>query len=192
MRSAFPLFQSHLDFAHMLWRQHLEPGDVAIDATCGNGHDTLALAKRILPSGKLYALDIQKSALAAAKKLVEETLGKQDNIVYLLQDHETLPGEEEGVKLIVYNLGYLPGGDHSRTTQTPTTLRSIQNGLPLLAPGGALSITCYPGHPEGAREEAALLSFASTLPPTHYNICHHRFINRQNSPSLLLIQTPKN
>lgn len=172
----------------MLWRQHLEPGDVAIDATCGNGHDTLALAKRILPSGKLYALDIQKSALGAAKKLVEETLGKQDNIVYLLQDHETLPGEEEGVKLIVYNLGYLPGGDKSITTKTEITLKSVGAALKKLQPGGIVCITCYPGHEEGAIEQEALLEFCKTLDPKAFSITHHQWINREKAPSLLLIQ----
>src|SRR6185436_10014836 len=81
------------------------------------------------------------------------------NITFLHQCHTQLP-QDEKVKLIVYNLGYLPGGNKSLTTLTSTTLTSLNTAYALLAPGGALSITCYPGHPEGAREEAAIHSWA--------------------------------
>ena len=57
-------------------------------------------------------------------------------------------------KLIVYNLGYLPGSDKLLTTKTSSTLLSVEKALSLIAPNGAISITCYPGHEEGKKEEA--------------------------------------
>jgi hypothetical protein len=37
----------------------LQPGDVAVDATCGNGHDSLFMAQAIGPTGELHAVDVQ-------------------------------------------------------------------------------------------------------------------------------------
>jgi hypothetical protein len=85
----------------------------------------------------------------------------------------------------VYNLGYLPGGKKSITTQTDTTLESVKLSLELLADDGAISITCYPGHEEGAREEKELLAFAETLSSKEWNVCQHKWLNRPRSPSLL-------
>ena len=36
---------SHLGLAHSIWGQVLRPGSVVVDATCGNGHGALAIAK---------------------------------------------------------------------------------------------------------------------------------------------------
>lgn len=183
MLSQFPLFQSHLDLAHTLWKKVILPGDIVIDATCGNGNDTLVLAK-ILEQGTLYAIDIQKKALEIAKQKLET----ENHIRWIHACHSKFPQEITHAKLIVYNLGYLPGGRKEVTTQTETTLMSIQNGLKLLVDGGCMSITCYPGHPEGAKEEENILAFASQLDPKTWSCCHHRWINRNQSPSLLWIQ----
>jgi len=171
-------FHDHLLRAHSYWKALLHPTDIAIDATCGNGHDTAILAA-LLPQGHIYALDIQPKALANAQQRV---LGP---ITWILGSHARLPDVRPC--LIVYNLGYLPGGDKTLTTQTDTTLQSLSHALQILQPGGALSIMCYPGHPEGAKEEQAILAWATTLP--HITCCHHRWINRPQSPSLLWIQT---
>lgn len=181
----YPLFRSHLDLAHSYWERLIQPTDTIIDATCGNGHDTLFLTS--LNPHKIYACDIQEQAIAATK----EKLGdKQNNITFILACHSTFPEEIEksSVRLIVYNLGYLPGGDKELTTQLETTLQSIKSACDLIAPGGAISITCYPGHPEGAMEEEKLLEECSRLDSKTWNCCHHRWLNRSKSPSLLLLQ----
>lgn len=90
--------------------------------------------------------------------------------------------------LIVYNLGYLPGGDKTITTESSTTLESLQAAFPLIMPGGAISIACYPGHPSGKTEEENVMTFASSLDPQVWSCCHHRWLNRRNAPSLILIQ----
>lgn len=188
MGTHFPLFRSPLDLAHRFWESILQPGDMAVDATAGNGHDTLFLAR--LPLTKLYALDIQESACTNTSTLLKTELSESDlgKVEVICQSHSTFPKGTEGAKLIVYNLGYLPGGDKSKTTMTGTTLQSLESALSLVAAGGAISLTCYPGHPEGAKEEESLLQFANQLPKEDWCVTHIRFSNRNQSPSLLFIQ----
>ncbi len=180
----FPLFKSHLDLAHHYWKQLVQPGDVVVDATCGNGQDTLFLAS--LQPGCLYALDIQEDALANTKAL----LGAVTQVVFHRGCHSQFPEEirPQTVKLFVYNLGYLPGGDKTLTTLSETTLLSLKRALDLVMPGGAISVTCYPGHPEGALEESKILEWVQGLDRRVWSCCHHRWCNRAKAPSLLLIQ----
>lgn len=190
--STFPLFQSHLDLAHSYWTRLIQKGDHVIDATAGNGHDTLKLATLALTenSGFLWSLDIQQQALDNTLKLLTTHGSPTQNICLLNHNHSTFPTfiPHNSIKLIVYNLGYLPGGNKNITTQTNSTLQSIQNAQPLIQHGGAISITCYPGHTEGAHEQQQILQLTSPWNPKNWNITLHQFTNRQNSPSLLLIQ----
>ena len=181
MKRHFSLFQSHLNFAHKLWSQVVDSQCVVIDATCGNGHDSAYLA--LLNPLKLFCLDILKEAIDATKDRLE---GYDGAVEYLRGCHSTLPEVE--ADLVVYNLGYLPGGDKSLTTQVETTLTSVNQALTRVKPGGVISITCYPGHPEGALEEKALWEWCQTLDPAVWCCSTHQFINRKQSPSLLLIQ----
>lgn len=194
MRHSFPLFQSHLDLAHSYWSQIVQIGDIVIDATCGNGHDTLKLCQLTLSidKGKVYAFDIQEQAIISACHYLESHLTIELNQRIILQQrcHSTFPNElsPQSVKLIVYNLGYLPGGNKAKTTQVQTTLQSIHQAQELIQPGGAISLTCYPGHPEGAKEQEEILAYASQLSPKEWSCCHHVWLNRQQAPSLLLMQ----
>ena len=91
-------------------------------------------------------------------------------------------------RLIVYNLGYLPGGDKSLTTVTDITVKSVQKSLQMIPRGGAVSVTCYPGHLEGEKEEKALLEFCKMLNRKEWNVLFHQWINREKSPSLIWIE----
>jgi SAM-dependent methyltransferase len=193
MRDIFPLFSSPIQLAHILWEQLLGKNDIVIDATMGNGKDTLILAKILSKrgSGKVIALDIQPKALENTLKLLNENVSEfLPNIELLLTSHENFPSEiePESVKLIVYNLGYLPGADKELTTQTATTLVSIEKALDLLAPGGALSVTCYPGHAEGQKEHEAIKAFVKGLDSREFCVSEHVWPGRNLSPILLLIQ----
>jgi hypothetical protein len=194
MRQPFPLFQSHLDLAHAYWQRLVQPGDCVIDATCGNGWDTLALAQCALgpDKGVVYALDLQPEAVAATHSRLQAALdsGRFARVHVLQQSHDHFPAEisQGSVRLIVYNLGYLPGGDKALTTCLETTLASLEQALPLLCSGGCLSLTTYPGHAAGEKEHHALLAFASALDPAVWSCCHHRWLNRNAAPTLLLIQ----
>lgn len=194
MRTAFPLFQSHLDLAHRYWSALVQPGDVVIDATCGNGFDSLLLAQLALTehSGQLHLFDIQAEALDATRTRLNALLPatRMQRVLFHLQSHESFPATitTSSVRLIVFNLGYLPGGDKSLTTRVTTTVASIQNALSLLQQGGCVCVTAYPGHAEGAREETAVMALTKSLSAQEWSVCHHRWLNRQDAPSLLLIQ----
>ncbi len=177
----------HLSFAHNSWEKCVTPGDTVIDATVGNGHDTFFLAQLLKGQGRLIGYDIQPQALAQTqKRLAGLPAPWRDTVELRLESHVHF--SEAGVKLICYNLGYLPGGDKTITTQTGSTLSSIQNALSCLSLQGAISITCYPGHAEGALEQEAIVEFLKRLPTDQWNVCHHVWINRPLSPTWIWLQ----
>lgn len=173
-------FSPHLSLAKKYWQEHLAPSDLAIDATCGNGHDTLFLAQIC----HVVAIDIQRDAIQKTESLLEKMQKKAilHCMCHAQIDEVPLPFAP---KLIVYNLGYLPGGDKSLTTKVNTSLVSIKKSLGMLGDGGALSVMCYPGHEEGKREEEAILSFMKALP---WSVCYHQWINRALAPSLFWVK----
>lgn len=186
-------FRPHLQKAHSLWKEVIQPGDTVIDATCGNGNDTLVLANlTITPfSGAVFAFDIQDSALEATKIKLKENLPAHiyERITFQLECHSNFPSSlmPDSIALIVYNLGYLPGGNKSLTTNLETTLTSIKKALTLMKIDGMISVTCYPGHEEGQKEESALIDFVRHLDPKKYQCEYTSWINRPNSPTLLII-----
>jgi SAM-dependent methyltransferase len=186
------LFHSPITLAHHYWGLLLSPGDVVIDATCGNGKDTLFLAQKVLPQGFVFGLDLQPQAIQNTLALLQNNLPQEllSQIHLFQQSHETFPeiAYQKKISLIVYNLGYLPGGDKRLTTACSSTLTSIQKALDLVTTGGVISITCYPGHEEGAKEENLLKELLSTLPQDTWNVCHHTWVNREKAPSLFLLQ----
>ncbi len=172
----------HLSLAKTYWRAHLSPYDFAIDMTCGNGHDTQFLSS-LLPEGLVFSVDIQEKALTKAQELLREN----SRVQFFHQSHSAPLPIASPPRLIIYNLGYLPGGDKSITTKTETTLKSLEMARLLLESGGALSITCYPGHAEGGKEETEVIAWAKRLDPSKWRVCFHQWINRNFSPSLLWI-----
>jgi len=171
------MHKPHLLLAKDYWKAHLKPDDFVIDATCGNGHDTLFLSE-LLPEGLVYGIDIQKQALENTRL----RLGTAKNVQLFHQSHSASLPLPKPPRLIVFNLGYLPGGDKSITTMTGSTLDSLRYFLSILAEDGAISMTCYPGHDEGMREEKEVLAFVKDL-----NHTYHRW-EKERSPTLLWIR----
>lgn len=192
--SKFPLFQSHLDLSHSYWEKLVHKGDIVIDATCGNGHDSLKLAQLALTtdSGNLWAFDIQEQAIKQTFHLLSQSLEPEqvERIRLLQRSHAVFPDDiaNESVKLIVYNLGYLPGGNKAITTAVQSTLQSLDAAQKLISPGGAICLTCYPGHAEGAREQDHILDYTRRLHPRTWNITFHQWLNRHQAPALMLLQ----
>lgn len=184
----------HLEAAHTYWKECIKPGDTVIDATCGNGHDTLVLARLALEphSGLLYAMDIQEKALQNTRKRLAAEISPEclARVHFIQKCHSEFPSEikPNSVKVIVYNLGYLPGGDKTLTTRGEVTLQSIAAGLKLLKAGGMISLTLYPGHAEGKREEQMILDFVQNLDEGIWQWQHHRWGVRETAPSLLLVK----
>jgi SAM-dependent methyltransferase len=164
--------------AHELLRSSVGAGDTVIDATAGNGHDTIFLAQLIAPGGKVFAFDIQPEALAATRRRLEEAGVSPDLFELIPSGHETMedripPPWHGRVAAIVFNLGYLPGGDKSVITSPVTTIAAMNCATRLLRPGGILVAVLYTGHPGGMDEEAAVKTFASGLPAVHWQVEWH-------------------
>lgn len=185
------IFDSHLTLAHKYWNLCGKKGGFFVDATCGNGRDSLYLAKNFLTpdSGKLFCIDIQSEAIEATQHLLSHSLPAAilDQISYCLTCHTEIEFLPPNIDIFVYNLGYLPGGDKSLTTHSETTLLSIQKALNYLSPRGIISIMSYPGHDKGKIELDSLLDFVSSL-PYQYIVGRHQWINRSRSPELFLIK----
>ena len=170
-------------------RRTIRPGDTVVDATMGNGKDTLFLAELVGETGHVYAFDVQEEAVARTRERICEA-GFAGRTTLLLCGHEAMaqhvPG---GVRAIMFNLGWLPGAAHIVTTQTDTTLAAVNAAVSLLAPGGIVTVCIYPGHDEGKKELSALIDYASGLSVRMYNVAHHRFLNASaETPQLILIQ----
>lgn len=143
---------------HLELERAIHPGDTVIDATAGNGHDTLAMAELVGPAGRVYAIDRQAAAITSTRTRLEAT-GQLAQCELIESDHadtlnELLPDHRESVAVITFNLGYLPGGDKMMTTLPGTTLRALDAAKCFIKPGGILLVTAYRGH-VGGKEEAA-------------------------------------
>lgn len=159
------------DQAHQLIAAVLQLGETAIDATAGNGHDTLFLCQAVGPAGKVYALDIQQAALDQAAELLQQA--GFSNCEFVCGNHsqlkELVPADcPQKTAAIMFNLGYLPGGDHCQITKTDSTLPAIEAALLLLRPGGILTVLAYPGHPGGDSETTAVAERFKQLEASGY------------------------
>ena len=143
-------------------------GAKAIDATMGNGHDTLFLARQVGPNGKVIAFDIQPDALTMTAQRVE-ALGIASRVDLRQAGHETLlrsvpPSWSGAVNAVMFNLGYLPGGDKRCVTRASTTRQALDQTIQLLTPGGRLSILLYRHHDGAEPEVDAVTRWLAGLP----------------------------
>lgn len=179
-----------LPFARTLLQTALEPGDIAVDGTCGNGHDTLFLAKITGEDGHVYGFDIQKAAIEqTAARLKTEQLENRCTLIQSGHENvrEMIPSENHSqIKAAVFNLGYLPGGDKSIVTQAATTIKAVGNLLEMMPPEGMIVLVIYHGHPEGARERDKLLAYTSSLPQDQAHVLQYRFMNQANNPPFII------
>lgn len=154
------------DRAHEICGAVLSSGDVAIDATLGNGYDTLFLANAVGSDGCVYGFDIQERAVDLTSEQLGEPL--RSRVKLLRESHaemETFIAEEDRgrIQVIMFNLGYLPGGEKEITTRTDSTLSAIKAACRLLHPEGVISIIAYPGHDAGQKETEAVASYLNDL-----------------------------
>ena len=167
----------------------LSPGDLAIDATMGNGHDTLTLCRLVGEAGRVIAFDIQPAAVESTRKRLEEAGVAGRAALYCVGHEHMAEVVTEKARAIVFNLGWLPGGDKSVTTRWETTRRAVEAALGLLQPLGVLVICAYPGHAEGEREKEALAAMRAALPPQRYNVLRQQFLNAgPGAPECFVIQ----
>lgn len=169
-----------LEYAHALLKVHLTKDDVVVDATMGNGYDTYFLSQI---AKEVYAFDIQQEALIETKKKVQGL----DHVHLILDSHENMLNYVSDFKGVIFNLGYLPQGDPSITTQSETTMKTLNLLLPHIKKDGFIQIVCYPGHPEGKKESDCIQTWIKTLPNYRYQVIHAHFENEEKNPPYLIM-----
>lgn len=172
------------EWCHHFIKDHVKEGDICIDATAGNGNDTLLLAQLVGETGKVYAFDIQSQAIVSTKKRLEEHQVSQK--VEVIQDSHAKMAEyvKEEVSCIVFNFGYLPGGDHALATKKESSIRAIETGLEMLEKGGLMSLCIYSGGDSGFEERDAILEYLKTLNTKEYLVILSQYYNRPNNPPM--------
>jgi predicted methyltransferase len=178
---------SAVRWSQLLLEDRLQPGDVVVDATLGNGHDTLFLCRQVLPGGHVYGFDVQAAAVASTEKRLLDAGVAAGDFSLFQGGHETmptrLPGELRGrLAAVMFNLGYLPGSDKQCITQTETTMVALRQAVEWVRPGGLVTVAVYPGHEGGAEEAVRIASWAATLDPRAFEVQHLRPVNRTAAP----------
>lgn len=171
-----------LELAHDFLAQVITKDDVVVDATMGNGHDTLFLAKL---AKHVYAFDIQEQALEKTSQRIQEA--GLTNVDLILQGHETVDQYVTEVKAAIFNLGYLPSADKSIITQPQTTIEALDKLCQMLVKGGRIAIMIYYGHEGGDIERDSVMDFVSQLPQQEYTATIYRTLNQINNPPFLVM-----
>lgn len=185
MNPADPMFPPRpTALAQEILRSVIRPGDLVIDATAGNGHDTLFLAEMVGPEGRVLAFDVQEKALESARARVGGHRAE-----FFLESHAGMAARAEPgtVAAVMFNLGYLPGEDHELTTVSAETLAALEAAAAVLKPGGVLSVICYPGHPAGAAEAREVEDWMTALTVNGWRVARYGAVGtRRQAPFLLL------
>lgn len=175
-----------LQFNRVLFKTFIKPGDLLLDATCGNGKDTLALANLVGAEGFVYAFDIQKIAIDKTRQLLKQN-NLLDRVELIFDSHENIDKYiDKKLDFVVYNLGYLPEGDKNIKTNLDAIIISIEKALDLMKLGGILLITCYRGHDSGMVEYKGVKKFAKNLDQKCFNSFEFYHINQQNYPPVTI------
>ena len=175
-----------LQYAQTLLKSAISNGDVAVDATAGNGHDTLFLAGLVGDDGFVYAFDVQKQAVdATLHRLLDNAL--EHRAVVLKDGHENVAKYvDKPISGAIFNLGYLPGSDHEVITRPNTTIQALKSLLKLLKVGGIIVLVIYHGHEGGKKERDEVIRFVSDLPQKYIHVLRYEFLNQKNDPPFVI------
>ncbi len=179
--------------AHDLISETVESGDVVIDATVGNGHDTLFLAELVGPDGRVIGFDIQQQALNDTLSRLEQIGFAQRAKLLNISHEQLLEGISQAfggrcARAIMFNLCYLPGGDKQLTTRAESSLQAMRQALELLCEDAILSVIAYPGHPAGLEEATEIRRFMQTLQPPYRSELYIVEHTRRPAPQLWVVR----
>ncbi len=178
--------QRVLQYAQHLLISSVTNGDTVIDATAGNGHDTLLLANLVGDQGQVFAFDVQQQAVeATTNRLNEANLGHRATVI--LDGHENISKYiSTPIAAAIFNLGYLPGSDHAIITKPNTTIQAIESILALLKVEGIVVLVIYHGHEGGKTERDEVINYVSTLPQKYFHVLQYQFLNQKNDPPFVI------
>ncbi|QTU83490.1 class I SAM-dependent methyltransferase [Carnobacteriaceae bacterium zg-C25] len=174
---------------HQLLKQHIQPGNTVIDATMGNGHDTLFLAQLVGQSGVVHAFDIQESAIIATQSKLESANAHLQCQLHHI-GHECIDNilsPNEMIHAATFNLGYLPRADKNITTLPHTTLKALVSVLNRLVQHGIVTLVVYDGHDNGKVEKETLINFLTILNQQQFTVMTYAALNQQNNPPMLIM-----
>lgn len=179
-----------LPFARTLLKSAVKPGDITVDATAGNGHDTLFLAELVTEVGQVFSFDVQEEAIEYTRNRLEEH-GVQERATLIHKGHEnifrSIPERLHGsITGAIFNLGYLPGGDKSVVTKPQTTISAIEQLLEIMAREGIIVLVIYHGHPEGKTERDELLTYVEGLDQKLVHVLRYEYVNQKNEPPFII------
>lgn len=175
------------DFVNFFIDISVKEGFVAVDATCGNGNDTLRLLNRVRRKGKVYAFDIQKIAIEnTIEKARESEFFSSLEIISDTHAHLDLY-VKENIDFAVFNLGYLPKGDHSIITESKSTIEALEKIIKRLNQDGKVVLAIYTGHDGGKEEYDELYSYFKSIDQSDFNVIMTEFVNGKNNPPKLAV-----
>ncbi len=172
-----------LTLVHEFVKRYAKEGGICVDATAGRGYDTAFLCELVGKEGKVVAFDIQQEAILSTEQLLSSKglcaqlhLDSHANMAQYL--------DEDSVDVIMFNLGYLPKGDHSVYTHFESTRQAIEAGLKLLKSGGLMCVSVYYGGDSGYEEKDALLPWLKELDDSKYQVLAAFFYNWKKDPPI--------
>lgn len=180
------MLQTALHYSHTLLKEIVQPGDHVIDATMGNGNDTLFLAGLVGELGQVYAFDIQEQALTKTQEKLGDFITRSSLFLAGHETIETTIAETQPIKAAIFNLGYLPSSNKQIITLPETTKQAMEAILKRLTVNGRMILVIYYGHEGGAEEKNAVLDYCANLPQENYSVLTYQFINQKNNPPLLV------
>lgn len=176
-----------LGLSHHMMKDHIKKGALCIDATCGRGRDSAFLAELVGEHGTVIALDIQKEAVASTKALADQLGLKQIEVFHSCHSRIDDFAKAESVDGIMFNFGWLPGGDHNTFSRTETSIEAVKKSLLLLKKDGIMTLCLYYGKENGNNERDDLVAFARDLDQMKYSVLFFDFLNRKNNPPQLIL-----
>ena len=174
--------RSILNMVKKICNENITKNDYVVDMTIGNGNDTLFLANL---SKKVFGFDIQDTAIKNTKELLVKNNVLNYDLFNTSHDkiNDVLKEYKNNIKLILFNLGYLPCGNKNITTNHKTTLDAVKNSFSMLSNDGLILIVFYP-HPEGKLEAEYVIKY---LNENNKSFKIYKNTSNEDAPYLVVI-----
>lgn len=180
--------KSMVAISHDFLKPALHKQARAIDATLGQGQDTLFFLKA--RAARIAAFEVQ--ADVAARTM--ERIGSSKVQVYLTgHEHmqESLPSDwVENTDAILFNFGYCPHENPQIQTRPKTSLEAVQQALTMLKVKGRMALVFYP-HEDWEEESALIEDFLMTLDPHVFAIQKVIQLNAKKAPFVVCLEKKK-